>query len=459
MYIKLSGDVHYHKDHLTLRTSEGSMTLIPFSSRKRSASKKNGQRKHADLLFSYLKKKAKSKKRGRATMVGDVEGKKMLNARLAKSNMSPKAVKIAPESKNKFTREIERYFHKDSAVVAERLNFAGITNVPAFYHRLKNSSDEIPAFAKYLSVAEQHIRKFIKAVERDIDNLPLVTATPKFPVAHGVSLAQAKSALHISFRKKAPPEPPRFPMRERTPHLPSSVDHTKKVTKVRDQLPRGTCVAHAVAAMLEYELIAGGSFNRSLDLSEQYLYWGCKQIDGRPKSMGTLIEYGVEVLKGGIAAQKIPGGICREKFWPYETRTIIGNESHNPPPQRALTAQKYKIANYKRVNPKSISKLKTALAEGHCVGLSVFTYHFWNTGSSRSDGTITLPIGGNERDAAHAICLVGYKDNDDTHTDGYFVFKNSWGTRWGVERRDQGFGHLPYRYVIREGIEAWTITL
>jgi hypothetical protein len=40
------------------------------------------------------------------------------------------------------------------------------------------------------------------------------------------------------------------------------------------------------------------------------------------------------------------------------------------------------------------------------------------------------------------------------------VFKNSWGPLWGGNRKpDRGFGVLPYRYVLKEAIEAWIVDI
>ena len=56
-----------------------------------------------------------------------------------------------------------------------------------------------------------------------------------------------------------------------------------------------------------------------------------------------------------------------------------------------------------------------------------------------------------------AAVVTGYRDADGTHGDGYFIFKNSWDVVWGYGRPDPGFGSLPYRYVIKEAIEAFTV--
>jgi C1A family cysteine protease len=161
-----------------------------------------------------------------------------------------------------------------------------------------------------------------------------------------------------------------------------------------------------------------------------------------------------------VAKEKLPGGVCTEKEWIYNRLPKPGNESQGPLPsavRKLLKANKqYRALNYTRLKHNSIKALKSTLASGHCVGLSVFTYHFWTDDYAWREGGISLPIG-IEPDGAHAVCLVGYRDNDASHSDGYFIFKNSWDIQWGYGRPDPGYGHLPYRYILKEAIEAYAV--
>ena len=316
----------------------------------------------------------------------------------------------------------------------------------------------VPAMSKYLKVPATELRSFIAKMEQDSKHAALITAPPAIRVSTGVNMQRLKAHTGISATRKAPAAPPRLPPDARTPHLPSKVDYRPAMTGVRDQGDRGTCVAHSVVAMLEHKLIAAGKATKKLNLSEQYLYWAIKQIDGAPTESGSFIEYGVEVLRNGVPPEPLSGGTCKESFWKYDGVPKLGNEAHAPLPQRARTAQRFPVVTYKRVRHNSISDLKSALADGHCVGISVFTYHFWNDGYVRREGIISLPLGIHS-DGAHAICLVGYEDSGKDHGDGYFIFKNSWGELWGGSRPDRGYGSLPYRYVLKEAIEAWIVEI
>ena len=55
---------------------------------------------------------------------------------------------------------------------------------------------------------------------------------------------------------------------------------------IRDQGQRGTCVAFASMAYLEYHLAAESA--RIPRRSEQFFYWACKEVDGVPTEGTTL---------------------------------------------------------------------------------------------------------------------------------------------------------------------------
>jgi len=405
------------------------------------------------LLFGYLRNQE-------ATISGDPEDGRFFSARVKPKQLPAKDVLITPRSHDDIARRLARIFKRDSKEVAERLNAVGIFTASAFYHRLRNYQPEIEVFSDYLGVSRNSIERFLETMEQNRSTRALVAAPPRIPVSRGVNLARLSKVTKTRRKKRASKKPPKFPQTQRTPNLASKVDLRKRVTKVRDQGPfRGTCVAHTAAAMLEHELIRYGPYNRRLDLSEQQIYWACKHLDGASDQEGTFIEYAMQALRQGVPETVMPEpGTCKEHRWRYSTSPVEDNEAQGPPPASAIKARRYDCSHAYKLDKRSIRELKERLASGHCVGLSVYTYHFWTDGYAWREGRISLPIS-IEPDGAHAVCLVGYEDRDGTHGEGSFLFKNSWGTNWGVQRPDPGFGHLPYRYILKEAIEAWAMEL
>lgn len=59
----------------------------------------------------------------------------------------------------------------------------------------------------------------------------------------------------------------------------------ERIPLIRNQGHRGTCVAFASAAFLEYHLYNASP--KTMHHSEQFLFWACKQFDGSPQEDGT----------------------------------------------------------------------------------------------------------------------------------------------------------------------------
>lgn len=449
---KYSGVVRLNRARAVLETAKDVYTLIPLPESLRLSAEV--KKEAGEALFKHLV--------GQSVVVeGVLVGSSIFNAHLADSGLSVEDVKLAPGSSDHFAGDIEQYLKKDSVEVVTKLNAAGIRSISALYHRIRNNQDEeVAVFAKYLKVPPASITAFIDNVASQAENQALVKASPRFPVKRGVNLKLLAAKKGVQVKKQASTTPPKFPANAYTPDLPSKVDLVVHVTPVKDQGMRGTCVAHAAAACVETDLVKKGNAKTNIDLSEQYLYWACKNIDGAANDEGTFVEYAVEVLLNGVAKEKLAGGICIEKHWAYNSLPKVNNEAQGPLPvlvrQTFKSGKQHRIKKYSRLKETSIRALKRALAEGRCVALSVYTYHFWTDDYAWREGGISLPLG-IEPDGAHAVCLVGYRDNDEDHGDGYFVFKNSWQTKWGYGRPDPGYGSLPYRYVLREAIEAYTI--
>jgi C1A family cysteine protease len=218
------------------------------------------------------------------------------------------------------------------------------------------------------------------------------------------------------------------------------VDHTPLMSPVKDQGSLGSCVGFAVSAMKEWQErseelseIASGKKSKKAskvyDLSEAWIYWNAKKIDGYPDEEGTSIRYAMKVLN------KI--GVPTESAWPYSDQF-----KGEPSSWAKLIAKWSLVGSYYRI--KSLDELLTALVKSPIVvGISCFEEIF------RVDDTGVVPMPKNPQYSygGHAICLCGF----DKHKERV-KFKNSWSTNWG----DKGYGYLSYDYLRAYMWDAWT---
>ncbi len=217
---------------------------------------------------------------------------------------------------------------------------------------------------------------------------------------------------------------------------------------VRNQGDRGTCVAFASVALLEYHLYETSP--RTRRHAEQFVYWACKQDDGYPTAEGTLVSVARDVVR--------QRGACLHKTWPYQRLPQAGNESQDPPPPGAVDeAVQYVCRQVRRVAAKNPDRLREQLDARRPVVLSMRTFPAWDYPTTADTGEIPLPIPGETADGGHAVCVVGYELNDRAPGGGLFIFRNSWGTSWAKPhgRFGAGYGALPFAYVTKYGLEAF----
>jgi C1A family cysteine protease len=230
---------------------------------------------------------------------------------------------------------------------------------------------------------------------------------------------------------------------------PPNVSLIDRFPAIRNQRDRGTCVAFASAAFLEFHFSAqaGAAVKRH---SEQFLYWACKQDDGEPDEEGTFVSTARQVLK--------QRGACLHSKWKYKPLPIAGNEGQGPPPagarQQALQSRWTKARAVAAKNP---VKIRQHLDAGRPVVLSVLTFPSWDFPSVGATGEIPMPFPGDLTDGGHAVCVVGYELNAAVPGGGAFLIRNSWGKSWGSpnNRFQAGYGTLFFEYVKKYGLEAY----
>jgi len=232
------------------------------------------------------------------------------------------------------------------------------------------------------------------------------------------------------------------PILEKIQATTNMIDYTSEMSPVKNQGSLGSCVGFAVVAMKEWqeqqehleELMEGKKYKRAAkhyDLSEQWMYYKCKEIDYWPGEEGTSIRFAMQILNRV--------GVPCEKAWPY-------NDSYVGKPKRwANLVSKWALGGeYIRMSsPEDI--INSLGTNGPlAIGVAVFLEMFYAT----SNGIVNYPSDPNQMYGGHAICLVGW--NPETRM---FKFKNSWGTSWG----QSGYGYLSYDYIRDFCWDAWEI--
>ncbi len=332
---------------------------------------------------------------------------------------------------------------KELQPLHRRLKVLGYKDAESFIAASRVAHDEM---TNYLGV---DVDKIVDTLPSNLRELRMRFAAPqKFSL--GVRLERIPSAPAQAFKIPPPPPPPTIAAAGAAPTTVCNM--IAQMPPIRDQGRRGTCVAHAVLAVVEHKATVAG---RYADMSEQHLYYLCKQNDGDPNDEGTWIAVAMAVLNRD--------GCCTEVTWPYVSAVIPGNEGQGPPPaSAAVEALTYREPNTFQIAGTAVHDLKSELLQGRCVAFDVPVFNSWylNTGVTQS-GDIVLPFPGERPVGGHAMCLVGFQDmpGEDEIGGGRFFLRNSWGTAWGTSSSlGIGYGTIPYSYLARYGQEAYSIS-
>ena len=132
-------------------------------------------------------------------------------------------------------------------------------------------------------------------------------------------------------------------------------------------------------------------------------------------------------------------GVCPEECWPYQPY-----QTDSPCAGADGKALPFRIRTYARLS--GIEEMERSLSVNgpFMAGVEVFSAWF-----ESGRGRIPLPDPDETSMGGHAICIMGY-----SREGSYFKFKNSWGVDWG----DSGYGYLPYEYMNRHCLDAWSGT-
>jgi hypothetical protein len=317
----------------------------------------------------------------------------------------------------------------------------------------------LKGMAKHLDLDEKEVKKLVENAKQNLPKelLKKISKPSTLEVGFGARIPKRRKAFEVKMAQHPEQRPTRpasqfVSMTAGAPPVTAvpDVNLIDKLTDIRNQGMRGTCVAFSSVAVREF--LTGSK----TDLSEQFLYWWCDAHDDVPEEPGTTVEMGFNGL--------LNAGVCLEGTWPYNPYPISGNEGQGPPPTGASDeASQYKILQLIDLDENSIDELKSCLKgtdsfPGRPIAFSIPVYNSWFKSMAVTlSGQITMPLPGEEIVGGHAMVLVGYQDDASVPGGGFFIIRNSWGKDWGENcEYGSGYGTIPYKYISQYCWEAFT---
>ena len=232
--------------------------------------------------------------------------------------------------------------------------------------------------------------------------------------------------------------------------LPTKVSLKEWFSPIEDQGPLGSCTANAGVAIVEY--FERKAFGKHIDASRLFLYKATRNLMKETGDTGAFLRSTMGAL--------VLFGVPPEEYWPYD----ILNFDVEPSAFCYAFAQSYQPLSYYRLDPPDVTKkdllarIKTNLAAGF-PSMFGFTVYSSIEQSNGNGGEIPYPGRGDKMEGGHAIVAMGYDDNKKIQnkttgakaTKGALQIRNSWGTHWG----EDGYGWLPYDYVLKGLADDW----
>lgn len=234
--------------------------------------------------------------------------------------------------------------------------------------------------------------------------------------------------------------------------LKKSMDLRDWCSPIEDQGEIGSCTANAGVGLIEY--FENRAFGRHLDASRLFLYKTTRNLLGWTGDTGAF-------LRTTMGAMKL-FGVPPTRYWPYE----VSDYDVEPTAFCYAFAASYKAIRFFRLDPPNTSRdellnqIKTYAVAGvpSMFGFTVYD----SISDADTSGKIPFPEAGDKQSGGHAVVAVGYDDDIEikhsssgsTATKGALLIRNSWGSGWG----DEGYGWLPYDYVLRSlAVDWWTL--
>lgn len=237
--------------------------------------------------------------------------------------------------------------------------------------------------------------------------------------------------------------------------IPKQVDLRKWCSPVEDQGDLGSCTAHAAAGIVEY--FQTRTSDKHIEGSRLFVYKATRNLMGVEGDTGAWLRTTMGAL--------VLCGIPPERYWPYTDQAPGFDEE--PTSFVYAVAENYEAIKYFCHDPMGLNippkvvleRVKRYLVAGIPSMFGFFGFSSFNETDIK--GGIPYPCSGEQAKWGHAIVTVGYDDErkiknkkSGKSTEGALLIRNSWGTYWG----EDGYGWLPYAYVLKRlALDFWSL--